>query len=138
MKQKIAVIFILVFLVGFLSAGCAPKENPNHSTVKLEFGVKEGKKPVNPKVHGVIRANSPKTAGFAQKNLEVELPGSVEFKAGPSQYEIRLYDFSSGLLTFKMTMDGREMKRGSDVIIIDDPSKGYFASFEIKEKEAAK
>ena len=104
--------------------GCGPAgPPPNAKTLKFETTGKSGK------LVGSLRAASPGTAGIATKGFEVAVPGSVELKAGPSEYTL-VIDGMPKDVTLKLSVDGKELLRGQDIIWEDD--KGPRLTFNVK------
>ncbi len=127
----LAILFTSIFLTG-----CTKKEDPNKRTIKIEVNVKEGQTPVNPTVNGGLNANDSKGAGFVSQIIKITPPGFQEIKCGPSEYVLKLLDFNSRHHEFKMYMDDKEMKRGEDMVVSDDPERGFLVTFKVEKKGA--
>jgi len=105
-------------------AGCAAGPPPNAKKVRF---VAEGQP--GPKISGLLRAASPGTAGMATKSVEFDVPGSIEFMGGPSEYSLTLSG-PSDKVKFQIFVDGKELKRGPDIVWEDD--KGPRLTFEVR------
>jgi hypothetical protein len=106
--------------------GCARQ---NKEGVALKAIKIEATGPSGSGLSGTIRASNASTAGMTSKDFEIKIPGFMEVKGGPSEYEIIFRGLPSNVL-YKITVDGRELKRGSDMIVDDD--KGPRAVFTVK------
>jgi hypothetical protein len=130
--RKLASLFLVCLAFLLMVSGCSSDmAAENAQTIKIE--VKKG----TGKATGTIKAASPKTAGMATKRFEFDIPGSYETKGGPSDYMIQ-FDSSNKAMRSSTTIsvDGRVLKRGKDMVWEDD--KGPRISFGVKEKEPAK
>lgn len=137
MKKIDIALLVAILFTSIILTGCGQKkEDPNKRTVKIEVNVKEGQTPVNPTVNGGLNANDSKSAGFVSQIIKITPPGFQEIKCGPSEYELKLLDFNSRHHELKMYMDGKEMKRGQDMVVIDNPERGFSVTFKIDEKGA--
>lgn len=137
MKKFFNAMLLVILFSSLALTGCAKKENPNKSTIKIEINIKEGEKPVNPTVNGSLHANDSKGAGFISQIIKITPSGSQEIKAGPSEYELKLLDFNKRHHEFKMYIDGKELARGQDMVIMDNPERGFMVTFKVKEKGEA-
>lgn len=111
--KSLALICIVCLLA---LAGCSTDMAPENAQV-IKVEVKKG----NGKASGMIKAASPGTAGISSKRFEFEIPGSVEVKGGPSEYTIQ-FDSSSKEMrqSTVISLDGRELKKGKDMVWEDD------------------
>ena len=110
---------LTLLLVGCSSSGPGPNQVP----IKLETTGPAGK------LEGTLKPDDPGAAGMAGKNIDMPIPGVLEFPGGPAEYSLVLNGLPS---TAKLTIsvDGKELKRGQDMIWEDD--KGPRISFSVK------
>jgi hypothetical protein len=123
------IVVLLLLAVGVF--GCSTEMvAPGAQVIKLEF--KEG----TGKIGGILKASSPGTAGISAKNFDFEAPGSFEVKGGPSDYMLTFNSLPKGQEKgWVLSLDGRELKRGADMIVEDD--KGPRVLFSIDPKASA-
>ncbi|MFA7481726.1 MAG: hypothetical protein WC314_14555 [Vulcanimicrobiota bacterium] len=109
-------------------AGCSTKMESEHAqTIKIIFPEGEGQ------VGGTIKTNNPASSGVGQQNFDITLPGEFEIRGGPSAYEIVFNALPKDLKrSWKITVDGRELKRGPDMIVEED--RGPRVSFTVGAK----
>ena len=126
MKRKLCLLLTLAFLV----VGCASEmESENAQTIKLEV---RGSGPVE----GTLQADTPGMAGLSTNNFKFDAPGNFEVKGGPSGYSITFHKIpSASVKDWTLTVDGRELKRGPDIIVEDD--KGPRLTFTVGVKKPA-
>ncbi len=122
-------LYLLCLLVGMV-VGCATEmESENAQTIKLEV---RGSGPVK----GILQADTPGMAGLSHNNFEFEAPGNFEVKGGPSGYSITFDKIpEASKKDWTLTVDGRELKRGADIIVEDD--KGPRLTFMVGVKKPA-
>ncbi len=126
MKRKLCLYLALVCLV----VGCSSEmESENSQTIKLEV---RGSGPVE----GTLQADTPGMAGLSTNNFKFEAPGNLEVKGGPSGYSVTFHKISdSSVKDWTLTVDGRELKRGPDIVVEDD--KGPRLTFAVGVKKPA-
>ena len=134
MKKIFTATLLVILFATFFFAGCTRKEDPNKSTIKIEVNIKEGQKPVNPTVNGSLVSRDAKSAGFVSQIIKITPSGSMEVKGGPSEYELKLLDFNNRHHEFKLFIDGRELKRGEDMVVMDNTERGFIVTFKVEEK----
>jgi hypothetical protein len=121
---------LLILVLALLVLGCETKmEAENAQLIKLEF--KEG----SGKVSGILKAGTPGMAGISSKNFDITAPGSFEVMGGPSEYEIVFNTLPSEMKkSWELSVDGRVLKRGPDMVVEDD--KGPRVSFGVGSKKS--
>lgn len=118
-------ILALTFLLGCNTS----MEAENAQKIKLEFT--QGSGPVS----GIIKASTPGMAGISSKNFDITAPGSFELMGGPSEYEIVFNSLTPEMKKgWTLSIDGRELKRGKDMVVEDD--KGPRVSFSVGSKKS--
>ena len=122
-------LFTLLLLAS-LNLACATKmesENAQDIVISVDGG--------NGKLSGSISTDNPASSGVAQQNFDIESPGKFELRGGPSAYSVTFNPIPKELdKKWKISVDGRELKRGSDMIVEDD--KGPRATFTVGMKKA--
>jgi hypothetical protein len=125
MKKILLLSLSILLLLAFY--GCS--ENRKQYTVKIEVsgtGQKE--------ITGSITAESVKKAEFMSKPFKLDVPGSVELKAGGgSSYDVRVMPWPKENMQLKIYVDGKELDAGKCVGAFTGPTV-YSAMFEIKEE----
>jgi hypothetical protein len=130
-KKGIPLLLIALMLMAVLIPliGCG-RHNPNLSILKIEIT-----EPKDRMFNGELKVDKPKSAGFPRKTIEIRSPGSIEMKAGPSSYELKITNWSNDM-KLKIYVDGRELVSGTDLAVANDPRSDWTGVFEIKEKTA--
>jgi hypothetical protein len=125
LRAPVLVMLCFVFCIATFN-GCARKREGSSAlkTIKIEATGPSGSG-----LSGTIRAASPSEAGMTTKDFEIKIPGSMEVRGGPSEYEIIFRGMPSNV-HYTITVDGRELKAGSGMTVEED--KGPKVTFEIK------
>ena len=105
-------VFRLI-IVALLLAGCSSPPPPKQVPLKLEVTGTGGK------LEGTIKPDNAMSAGMAQRNIDIAIPGSLELKAGTAEYTILLNGIPS-TAQLKISVNGKELKRGQDMVWEDD------------------
>lgn len=88
-------------------------------------------------IEGVVKANSPQTAGMGTRSFKFAVPGELTFDAGPSEYTITFYNMNSTWMkNYEILVDGEPLKRGRDMVVEDDKGPRITLTLESKEAEA--
>ena len=122
--------FVFAFLVlVFFCTGCSTKmESENAQVIEIQFAEGSGT------ASGIIKAGNPGMAGMTSKNFDIQVPGKFECTGGPSEYTITFNSLPKTLeRAWTVTVDGRQLKRGPDMVVEDD--KGPRVTFNIGRKK---
>ena len=117
-----------LLLLCLLLAGCASGPRPNQVPIKLEASGGSGK------LEGTLKPDNPGQAGMAGKNIDLGVPGVLEFAGGTAEYTLVLNGIPAGT-TLKISVNGKELKRGQDMIWEDD--KGPRITFQVNALKTA-
>jgi hypothetical protein len=115
-------------LLAMLVGGCSAGPPADAKTIKLEIQGKNGTT-----FGGQIRASDPGSAGISGKNFDLPIPGSIEFKGGPSEYTINLNQLPTGD-KFVVSVDGKALIPGVDEVYEADRGRITFTIAETKKK----
>ncbi len=128
MKRYLLTLLLLTGMV----AGCATEmESENAQAIRLEV---RG----SGKVKGILQADTPGMAGLSHNNFEFEAPGQFEVKGGPSGYSITFDTIpAASTKDWTLTVDGKELKRGADIIVEDDKGPRLTFMVGVKKPEGA-